>query len=233
MTFLTAAQSTAIRLNLGRPASFFGSTNRFEQEICDLASEVAEDIMCATDWRALTAFWEITGDGTSLGFDLPVDFDRMLEKGAVFRPDWSRWQYLPAKDLDEWRMLLNGFPTVSPGYWIILNGQLQITPVLGTGVGAQLYYISKNVVAAADTTPKPNFTADTDTMRLDERLLTLGLIWRWKSMKGMEYAEDIANYESMLEDQTAKERGSRIAILGGRTYYAGIGTAYPWPLHGP
>jgi hypothetical protein len=49
MSFLTAAQSAAIRLIGKKPTTFFSSQNTFELEITDLANEIAADLVKYAD----------------------------------------------------------------------------------------------------------------------------------------------------------------------------------------
>ena len=215
MTFLSAAQKAAIRLIGRKPTTFFSSSNTFELEIVDLANEVAADIMQAHDWRLLTELNVMTGNGADIGFSLPTDYDRMLIKGSIFRPDWSTWRYTPADDLDQWQDLLNGTAAIDPGFWIILQGQLQFWPILPSGEVAQHYYISKNVVVDENGVPKADFTTDSDSLRLDESLLTLGLIWRWREQKRLDFSGDKENFDQKIEKTSAREKGRRIFAVGG------------------
>lgn len=231
MSFLSAAQSAAIRLIGRRPSTFFSSQQTFELEMADLANEVAADLMRSVDWRVLTQLNVFNGDGVERGFPLPVDYDRMVTGGDVFRPDWATWRYTPAADLNQWRDLLNGQPTVVPGFWIILDGLMSFAPIISLGDSAQFYYISKNIVLGADSSLKPAFTGDDDTLRVDERLLTLGLIWRWRAQKRLEYAEDMANYEKALAEVQGREKGSRVLYDRSRRFNnLSLQTAYPYPL---
>ena len=230
MTFLSAAQSAAIRLIGKKPTTFFSSTNTFELEICDLANDAASDIMKANDWRLLTTLQVMTGDGVTQGFDLPADYDRMPVKAAVFRPDWNNWHYTPATDLDQWRDFINGAPTISPGYWILLSGQMQFQPPISSGDKAQYYYISNKIVLGDGGAPQAQFTKDSDSLRVDERLLTLALIWKWRAQKRLEYAEDMASYEQLLAQIIGREKGARIYAEGRQTINGNVSVAYPWAL---
>ncbi len=234
MTFLSAAQSAAVRLIGKKPTTFFSSTGKFELEICDLANEVVSDIVKAHEWRNLISLQVMTGDGVTVGFDLPADYDRMPVKAAVYRPQWNAWHYEAARDLDQWRDLINGEPTPSPGYWFILGGQMQFQPPLSDA--AQFYYVSGNAVVGADGSPMPVFKTDADSVRFaqnasqGERLLTLGLIWRWRAQKRLEYAEDMSSYEILLAQLTGTDRGSRIFAEGHARMPVGVRSAYPRQL---
>jgi len=233
MSVLTASQSAALRLQGTRPATFFSSNSTFEREIVDLVNEVADDIASAKEWRALTKLYELTGDGTTEGFDLPADYDRMPTNGVVFRPDWSTWCYTPARTLDQFQYLRNGQPAPQPGAWIILEGQMKFQPPIATGDRAQFFYLTKNWARSSGGISKSAFTADDDTYLLDERLLTLGLIWRWKAQKGLEYAEDLSNYDRRLEEISGRDSAPRIHAEGRATFGYAANVAYPWPLGQP
>lgn len=60
----------------------------------------------------------------------------------------------------------------------------------------------------ADGTLTGAFTADDNEFLLDDRLLTLGLIWRWKAQKGLDYSEDLQTYEIALAQAQVRDRGN-------------------------
>ncbi len=230
MSFLTAAQSAAIKLIGQKPTAFFSETDQFSLEICDLANDVAQDLVRAHDWRALTKLQTYTGDGTTQGFALPSDYDRMVSGGEVFRPDWVSWHYVRASDLNQWYMLLIGAPAVTPGFWIILDGDMQFWPVIPTGDSADWYYISKNIVRDSGGTAKAAFTSDSDTMVLDEDLLKLGLIWKWRAQKKLDYGEEMAEYEKVLAEISGRDKGARVLAEGRLRAPGNMSIAYPRAL---
>lgn len=228
MTFLTAAQSAAIRLVGRKPSVFFSSTAKFELEICDLVNDVLADIVKYGDWRSLIQKQQMPGDGVTTAFDLPDGYDRMPKNADVTRANWYTWGYVDAPDLNFWNDLVNGLAAPSPGYWIILNGQMQFIPPVSSGDTAQFYYVSKNAVLDADNAaPKSAFTKDGDTFLLDDSLLTLGLIWRWRAQKRLEYAEDLRNYEIRIQTLSGNDKGARVQQIGSRSANWDANWAYP------
>jgi len=228
LSFLSAAQSAAIRLGVNKPSAFFSGTGRFEQEIVDLANEVATDIIKAHDWRALVKQHSMVGDGVTTAFDLPSDYDRMPKNADVGRMNWYTWGYVDAPDLNFWNDLINGLASPSPGYWIMLGGQMQFIPPVSADTTAEFYYVSKAIAIDADTAAVKNeFTKDGDTFVLDERLLTLGLIWRWRAMKRLDYTEDMKNYEIRLDQLSGEDKGARITRMGKRAIDYNANWAYP------
>lgn len=236
MTVLTALQSAMIRLVGRKPNTVFSTTNQTEVQLADLATEVAADIMKSHDWQALTKVYDITGDGTTTAFPLPDDYDRMMLGQGVSDPDTWFWNYSQVPDMDTWLKIENGFylAAATPGWWMLWNNQFQFLPA--PAGSASIPYISKNFARSAPAsgtgiiTPKAAFNADADTFVLDERLITLGVIWRYREQKGMGYAEDMATYENALSQAQARDRGP--AVIRSRTNrIAGdVRMGWPWPL---
>lgn len=230
MTVLTALQSAAVKLVSRKPTTFFQSTETLEVELCDLVNDVARDIADKGDWRDLTTLATFTGDGTTVSFDLPSDYDRMLVGQEVHSNAWETWRYTRARDLNEWTDANTVTGYAHPGMWIILGGDFKTVPAIPTGDVAKFYYISSNIVTPATGSAKAAFTADDDSFVLDERLLTLGLVWRWRQQKRLEYAEDMETYERDLATAIARDKGARVIATGPARSRWGSRFSYPGQL---
>lgn len=230
MTIASALQSAAVRLVGRKPSVFLTASTSLELELADLANEVARDLVSAHDWQALTHAFSIAGDGSTVAFDLPEDYDRLPKVASINSANWNTWRYTPARDLDQWFDLTNGMGIASPGSWIILDGQFQIWPAPGVGDEANFYYISKNFARAASGALKSEFTADDDTFLLDERLITLGVIWRWRQQKQLAYGDDEKNYDIAEMQAIGKDKGPRLLTSGPARMPGDVRTAYPGSL---
>lgn len=235
MTVLGALQSAMVRLVGRRPNTVFSTTSQTELELTDLVNEVAVDIMKSHDWQALTKIETITADGSTTDFDLPADYDRMALGQAIHDSASWFWNYTSVGSLNDWLTLQNGgWSALSPGWWIILQNQLKFHPAPHTN--GTYAYISNEIVRSAPAsgtgviTTKTQFTADDDTFVLSERLLTLGVVWRYREQKGMGYAEDMASYETALSQEQARDKGSRVISHRISRTPAGVRIGWPWPL---
>lgn len=225
MTVLQACQTAGLRLTGTRPPTVFSTNDRFSAELADLATETAIGIATAHDWQVLTKKHTIPGDGVTTSFALPSDYDRMPIKSNVYSTR-SLIAFLPVHDLDQW-LEFEVQPVVgSPGYWIILNGRFQVLPVMGSSEIAKFYYVSNEIITNG-TANKTEFSADADVFKLSERLLTLGIIWRWRAQKRLEYAEDLANYQTALNEEIGRDKGSRIISVGRARVPFGAEMAFP------
>lgn len=214
MTILSAVASAATRLGLDIPTLLFGSTDRDMIEMQEVANESARAIAEAFDWQALKTIATLTGAGAQTDFDLPTDYDRMLTRASLWSSNRA-WSADPVSSPDAWLGIEVNNSPAPLGRWILYGGQIHLQPSMAAAETVKFFYISANLVTAANATMKPLFTADADIFRLSERLLKLAIIWRWKAAKALPYAEDLANYEEQLDKAMTKDAGSKPVVSGG------------------
>src|SRR6185312_7607658 len=200
MSILQVCQDAAVELNQPKMTSVFSSTDPFVAELLLQAKETAQALLKEEhDWRDLTKLATLQGDATTIQFPLfgvggnAPDFVRMVKNGKLHSLRFRNATFRKARDLDEWLYLNDSLLVGSPGNWILLGGAMQIFPPMPINDTARFYYVSNLIVNGA--TSSADFKADSDTFVLDERMLRLGIIWRWRAAKRMEYAEDLQNYE--------------------------------------
>ncbi len=228
---LTAMQSAAIRLVGQRPSVFFGASGQLEVELCDLVNEVANDVVEYADWQGLTKVATVTGDGVTTEFALPSDYRRQLLRSDLQDLESWAWGYTRITDINDFLYQQAVGFTFVPGGWILFDNKLQFAPAPSDGATATYPYISNNYATASDTLePKVEFTADTDSFALSERLLTLGLVWRWREMKKLDYTGDQEAFNAALSEVAAKDKGSRVYRSGRRNFIRGTHVAWPWEL---
>ena len=228
MTALTAMQSAAVRLIGRKPIVFFGSEETFEVEICDLLNDVAREIAESHDWQSLHKTHEIAGDGAATSFPLPSDYQRMLLDSRLFDPNTWAWGYHYREGLPDFLRTESTGLYGAPGVWTMTQDAFRFSPAPS---GTTLFpYVTKLIVRDADDVSKAAFTADSDKFRLDERLLTLALVWRWRAQKALGYREDMANFELALSRAQAKDGGARVIRRNGLLPAGNYAPAWPWEL---
>jgi hypothetical protein len=226
MSLLTVFQQACTSgIALEKPSAVYGSTTREHIELANIANEMAAMIAASHEWQILNKIAVITGDGTTEDFALPADYDRQLDKSQLWSTSLET-PLSPISDRDDWLELdIKTFDFVINA-WILYAGEIHIKPALSTGVQVKYFYQS-NLWGLNGSTPISEFTADTNTFRIDERLLKLGIIWKWREMKGLPYAEDLATYERLLAKLAMRDKGSRIIRLGKAVLPRDTTVAYP------
>ena len=200
------------RTNLPVPATVIGSSDQqvlqvkalLEEEGIDLTKRIASQ---ATTFEASITTLAVEDQGAITAY---------ATNGFSFiknRTIWDRSSRLPIVgplDGEDWQML-KAVVSTGPRYQYRLRGNhLLINPIPTAGLSWYFEYGSKNWILGADgTTYKQFFTLDTDTLLFPEDLVLMGLRWRWKKEKGLEYAEDFRTYEMQLKDFAGRDGSKR------------------------
>ena len=239
MTVLSVVQDASSKIGIARPTQLVADTGSTSLELQATLAEVASIIRDRYDWQAYKAIGTLTGDGSALAFDFPPNYARMLKKAALWPSSNPNRPLTHIPDSDQWLAMVTQNFTAVVGAWTIYGNQIniriggQVNP-MATGDTAQFFYITNLQFADAGGSSKTAITADTDTFRLlpdtsvSERLLKLGLIYKWKSDKGRPYAQDLSDFEDAIASAMGNDKGSKIITVGRVRYPAGTEIALPW-----
>jgi hypothetical protein len=228
MSLLTVVRDVCAVVGVELPTSVFTSisANRTMQEMVALANEMAQRIAYDTrDWTELQKAHTflgadidpdpnfVVGQGV---YPLPADYKRMLLSTNLWRSTSSQRPLKFISDPDEWvqRQLANDNDT--PGSWAKFGNEIHFSPGLTPGESVKFVYLEKNCIALTSGGFGDRFQADTDTFRLDERLLKLGMTYDWKMKKGSPYAEDMGTYQDAINMVAGHDKPAPI-IIGRRT----------------
>jgi hypothetical protein len=108
----------------------------------------------------------------------------------------------------------------------IRNDYLLMIPAPAAGQECYFEYITFAVVSVRSDEPFNyyRFLTDDDNSLLDEELITLGIIWRFKAHKGFDYEEDKQKYEAYKTYRQSKSGGATVLSLNDAKWdiYPGI-----------
>jgi hypothetical protein len=230
MSVLTVVQYVCGRTNVPVPTTVLGNTDTQIVQMLRLLEEEGNDLARRGPWQALT--FEATH--TTLALEdqgavtsIATNGYRDIKHGTF----WDRTNTLPilgpVSDMD-WQRL-KGMATTGPRYQFrIRGGKLLINPTPTAGYTWAFEYISKYWMLGIDgTTYKDYATLDTDTILLPEDLVLMGLRWRWKKEKGLDYAEDMRTYEFQVKDALSRDGGKDTINMNGVSREAQPGIFVP------
>lgn len=226
MTVLSVARDVALNIGIKRPSEILSSTDREVEELRDVMLDMAERISQGHDWNILSGIGTITGDGTTVAHSLPNDYDRMIVETEV-RSSSLETALTHITSLDRWNELLTQSFDYVINAWTIYGGQIHLRPALSATETATFFYISNKIADDNGGMAKEEFTADSDTFRLDEKLWKLGIIWQWKENKGQAYSEDLETYNERMERLVVRDKGSRKIHMGRVRFSSDARIAYP------
>lgn len=233
MSVLTVVQRASLRLGLAVPTTLFTDTSRTSQELQVLVNDCALQILDEYDWQALKQVATITGDGVTTDFPMPSDFKRMVRDAHMWTNFMPFWNAQQVSNVDSWlAMEESGFFAMIVPMWIIFNNLFHVRPALTVPDTLKYFYVSSYIVKdqGSNVGTAAEFTADTQSFVLNERLLTHCLVYNWKMAKGMDYSADLQQYEDDLSYDIGSDKGPRV-IQEGRGTRVGAWQG-GWPFSG-
>jgi len=204
MTLLTLCQKVADETGFNRPSSIVTATDQLARQLLALANETIAELCEDHDWPALRVPATINTVNGQASYTFPSDYARLVPEAL-----WDNGANTPlrgAESATEWSVPSTYLYPVYGHRFRIFQTPLKlfIDPVPVSVQALYYEYITSKPVVQDDGTASTEFTRDTDTSKVSERLVRMGLKWRIKHAKGMDYAEDFNKYEKSRKDMYSK-----------------------------
>ena len=221
MSLLTLIQSVTPRIGLPKPTAVISNTDEQIIQLLEIAQEEGEELASRFPWSKMVfqnTFTVAASQDQGLFNSTIVtagDYDYMIPETF-----WNQTTTVPFQgplSVQEWETRLALGVTGPFPAWLERAGRMYLnpTPTLGTETGA-FEYKSTFWCESSGLTGQAKWAADSDIGRLDERIMSLGVIWRWKEQKGLSYGENFTKYEKRVLDAYARDGGRPILNSGGR-----------------
>ena len=225
MTLLSIVQSASDTIGLPRPSAVVSSTDGNVRTLLALANTEGRELLERYSWPATqletthtTLAAELQGVMTTIapGFGYMITdtfWDRTLTQPVTGPLSPSEWQALKAR-------------TATGPYasYRIQGGSLYAYPAPAAGNTWAFEYQSTYFCQSSGGTNQSAWAADADVGILDENLMALGVVWRFKKKNGLDYSEDYRVYEQKLANEMARVGGKRTLIMGGGMNVSGVFT---------
>lgn len=222
MSLLTICQDASDAIGFPRPAAIINSTNQTARQLLALVNQEGEQLSKAKNWSALVSEHTFTLATADQEYALPPDFRWIVPNTTWDRSD-DRIVLNPING-EEWQFL-KAWTTVAGlnRRARIRDGQIEFEQtILAADNGKTIafeYLSSYWADIAAGGTPKSKFTIDTDVPLIDSNLMTLGLIWRFRRAKGLEYESELAEYRAQVTLTKAGDGGARRLNMGSKNMF--------------
>jgi len=209
MALIDIVQNAASRLGLKQPVAVVGSTDLTAQILLSLANQEGDELARYHDWQDMIVQREFFSlNQVEQTGALPDDYDHLAYNVEI----WDRTnnlRFTGPTPQRVWQQLQTGVTGGVAGWWRLIGGELNIYPAQAENNTIAFEYISKNWCKSASGTPQAAFEDDTDVAIIPERLITLGVVWRFQQSRGFaQYAESMATYEREKEKAAARDRGT-------------------------
>jgi len=204
MSLLSIVQRACDEVGLPRPAAVATATDQLARQMYSLANTELEELSKRFAWPVLIREQSFPTVAGTAQYALPADYRKFLQetvfdqtrfyqlKGSLSAGEWQRTKALNLGSLSTQRVRIYGSPL-----------KLNIIPTPNAVNTVVFEYLTKNFALHADNTETTIFSADSDVPLIDEALIRMGLKWRIKHAKGLEFSADLAEYEAVVAREFA------------------------------
>jgi hypothetical protein len=189
------------------------------QQILELVRTELEQVSQNYDWphnEVEYSFDTVVGQQIYL---LPVDFRKPVH-GSLFNAT-QFYEVRGSTEISEWQYRRHGvYASLDrQHYKLRYNGVLYAIELAAPPATVEtllLEYQSDYYAKDSAGVPKTNYDTDDDSSRIPENIVKMGLKWRFRAAKGMDYSAALAEYNSMLMQRFAGLRDMASIPVGGR-----------------
>ena len=231
MSLLTIAQDVAREIGFEAPNYIIGNSDATARQILALCNREGKILSRRMNWSILQKEYAISTIAGQENYNLPLDFDRLIDGTLWDRSSKSRlneplspqqWQQKKSDSLSVGSMRKSfrlKFGTTK------LN-QFYLDPIPSvSGQNLVFEYISTDWIKNQDATQTRSvWLEDSDNPLLPVDLVSMGICWRFLLAKGLDYTALYSEYEREVEQYIARDGGMPIldlnksAIIGTTNY---------------
>ncbi len=219
MNVLQLVQSACRRIGILAPNAVLSSTDPQIIQLLELCNEEGREQAFRYPWQALQREATFTTVAAQVQTTLSAvtSYFSYIVNDTIWNRDLRRPVYGPNSQQD-WQqakaMQING----PFNRFRIIADVINFYPVPVADQACYFEYITSGWVSTSAGGASDVWTNDADTSLLDDDLLILGMVWRWKAVKGLSYAEDFNKYEARLLDLQNRDAGKQQLNMSGAKY---------------
>jgi len=203
MTILTAIQEACLALALSKPLTALDD-DPTAMRLLGFAHEAGDDIAKRGDWRRMLE----TTSAAAGPIALPADFERLVPGGAVNIILPSPSPVRGPLSSDQMAAISSGrFGATAACYYTMRGSTIVLSRAL-SGETVSVDWVRRQwITDDTGTVYRLRAAADADVLLFPDRLLTKGVIWRFKRETGLQYQDEMAEWEADLAMHLRQDRG--------------------------
>lgn len=222
-TLLNITNAIADEIGLPRPTSIIGNTDNDARMLLQLSNREGRNLTKAADWTMLTRLHTFSTVSGTAEYALPDDYGRLLRE-----TEWNRTLARPMRgpvSAQEWQVIKSGL--IGSG---VVNQRMRIIRGSGsTDVARKIYidptpdsvetiafeYMASDFCYKSDASATYSaWNADTDISFIDQDLMALGAIVRFKRAKGLDWGSYADEMMLIIGREKSMDRPAPILNMG-------------------
>lgn len=213
-------QAAARLIGIPAPSSVIGNTDPQVAELLACAQDEGFDLMRGGTWQVLMTVQQFSAvatavSGTNYAIQtgaVPTNYDRFVQE-TFWNRTRKRPLYGPVTP-QEWENLVAWTSSPVVDTFRFVGSNIWIIPAPVSGDNMAYEFISKNWCQNASGTAQPQWEADTDTGILDENIMKLGVVWRFKQKKGLPFMADYDKWDARARQALVQDMPQRTINFG-------------------
>jgi hypothetical protein len=214
MALLSLINGAQDEIGLNRSASVFSSSDSNTRTLLAFAQTEGRELLERFAWpvsQAVATHTTLAAELQGVMTTIAPGFGYILN--GTF---WDRTLTQPVTGPltpQEWQLQKARVTTGPYSSYRLRAGNLYAYPAPPAGSTWVFEYQTTYFCASSGGTEQAAWAADTDVGLLDENLMRMGVIWRFKKKNGLDYSEDFRIYEQKLANDTARVGGKKVLSM--------------------
>ncbi len=217
MTFLSIVQSASTKIGVPKPVTVIDNSDPQVETLLTFANEEGEELTRAGLWEALikeTTFTAVAASEQTGA--LPSDIAAFVNDSIYNRS--SRRKVFGPISAQQWqREQATAIASGIHDFFRVRNGEILMTPDPAGGDTRAIEYLSTVWVDTDgdDVGDAAVWAADDDTSLLEERLISLGIVWRFLQKSGLPFDVPYKIYRTEVDKALGRKGGDPPLNLDG------------------
>lgn len=235
-SILSIAQDAAAEVSLAEPAGLFSASNdATPKKLLRMITRTCRQLANVHDWTALRrehVFTTVAQAEQTNAWPSDADFRRFVPETI-----WNRtttWQVQGPLSAAEWQAHQAQNTARVFDAFMIRDGKFLMEPAPPAGETIAYEYVSKAIgTDSGGTTYRLAFAADTDVPLIeDDELITLGVVWRMRASEGLDYSEEVREYDHRVATLRSNDGGQRVVNMAPRAIFKPSAPLMPDTIEG-
>ena len=221
-TLLQIVQAAVDELgSINRPSTIVSSADDQVKQLLALANREGKELSARqginSGWPELRKLHTITTVADQANYSFPSDLQYFTNTTA-----WDRTQKWPLQgpiSPQEWQILKSGtIGSVGPRRrFRVYDDEIHFDPTPETSNETYIFeYYSDAWCESTGGDPQTTWQSDTDVPVLPDDCFILGIMWRFRRAKGLDYAEEYRTYENLVSRELGRSGMAPVADLTGK-----------------
>ncbi len=233
MSLLTMIASVCQRIGQPTPTAVMAATDETVLRLREIAEDEGRELARFGDWKVLrkTHTFTTTATESQTNSHTPADLGSYID--GTF---WNRTRKMRLNGpvtADEWHHLkaLSSVPSDDTFYLEGTTWLMQPVPPAGQTIAYG--YRSNQWCKSSGGTAQETWAADSDVGILPERLMELGIIWRYRQSRNMDWQTDYDKYMFQVQQALSADSPHNVVDMSGQSRGTLRGftlPAYDWTL---